>query len=94
MPAELQTVLLLGLLNPAALLVGYWMGRQIDQVQKVLVAGFAAGAAGVVLVVVMQAFGFESAKHRSPGGLFVVCFLAGMLWAYVGYRVRRIERGP
>jgi len=92
MLADLQQLLLLSLFNPATMLVGYWIGRKADQVQKVVVGGFAAGFAGVLFIVLLGKLGIWIGNPRAVGGAFVACFFAGVLWSYVGWRVQTLSR--
>lgn len=92
MTSQLQQVLLLGLLNPAIMMVGYWLGRRTDQTQKVVIAGFIASVAGFALVVVLGWLGVELARLRSPGGVVAVGIVSGMIWAAIGRKVGQIAR--
>ena len=49
MPPELKDVLLLAIMNPATLAVGYWLGRSSDQAQKIAIAAFVAAALGMII---------------------------------------------
>ncbi|MCC6780272.1 MAG: hypothetical protein IT537_27165 [Hyphomicrobiales bacterium] len=92
MLADLKQLLLLSILNPAAILVGYWFGRRADQVQKVVIGGFVAGVAGVLFIWLLGKLGVWIGNPRAVGGAFVTCFVAGMIWAYVGWRVQQLSR--
>ena len=80
-------VVLFALLNPVVIAVAFLMGRDANQWQKVIVAGFAASCAGFlflyvlafVRIVIVNGFG-------APTGVFVVQFLLGMIWAAIAYR--------
>src|SRR2546423_14994047 len=49
-PVDLRDVVLTALLNPAVIVIAFWMGRSADQWQKLPVAAFAAALAGPGLV--------------------------------------------
>lgn len=88
MPQELKDILLLALMNPATLVVGYWLGRRADQVQKTVIAGFAAGLAGAVWAWLQMQLGFTTAQPKLLSGILVVSIIIGALWAWLGYRIR------
>src|SRR5215470_16782473 len=90
-PVDLQAVLMTALLNPAVIVVAFWMGRSADQWQKLPVAAFAAALAGSVLVYVASRLGIASvaAVGRAAAGIFTAQFLFGLVWAYLGRRFGR-----
>ena len=88
MPPEVKDILLLALFNPAMLGVGYWLGRKADQPQKVVIAGFVAGLAGVLFALGVMRFGTTTATPKLLPGIFVIAALAGMVAARLGYWVR------
>jgi hypothetical protein len=67
------------------------LGRKCDQPQKILIAGFAAGLAGMALIWLAATlrFSFVADPGRASGGLFVVQWMFGMVWAALGYRFLR-----
>jgi len=89
MPPELKDVLLLAIMNPATLVVGFLVGRRADQVQKIVVAGFAAGVAGVIFAGLLMLTGLFPPKVRSLSGVFVAGFLVGMVTGWLGFTTRR-----
>jgi zinc transporter ZupT len=93
-PVDLQAVVLTALLNPAVIVVAFWMGRRADQRQKLPVAAFAAALAGSLLVYVAVRVGIAGVAGvgRAAAGVFIAQFLFGLLWAYLGHRIGR--RGP
>ena len=93
-PVDLTAVVLTALLNPAVIIVAFWMGRRADQRQKLPVAAFAAALAGWFLVYVATRLGMEGVRHvgRAAAGVFTAQFLFGLIWAYLGHRFGR--RGP
>jgi hypothetical protein len=104
-PVDPKAVLLIALLNPAVVVVAFWLGRMANQWQKVPVAAFAgalAGSAAVYLAVWMgyleawtrslaALLGMEYAAPvgRASAGIFIAQFLVGLAWAWIGYGTRR-----
>ena len=81
-------------LNPVVIGLGLWLGRQCDQPQKILIAGFGAGLAGMALIwlaaTLRLTFIYE--PGRAAAGIFVVQSLFGMIWALIGYRFLKRPR--
>jgi hypothetical protein len=67
-PVDLWSVLLIALLNPVVPVVAFWMGRNADQAQKLLVAAFAAALAGAVLVYIVVWLGVAGAVPATARG--------------------------
>jgi glycerol uptake facilitator-like aquaporin len=90
-PVDLRDVVLTALLNPAVILVAFWMGRSADQWQKLPVAAFAAALAGSILLYVAIRLGISdvNAAGRAAAGIFTAQFLFGLVWAYLGRRIAR-----
>ena len=89
-PFDPAALLLLALLNPAVVLVGFLMGRAADQPQKLLIAGFVAALAGAGLVWLAAYLKVVPARGiGGEGGLFVMQIPIGMAWAALGYWLRR-----
>ena len=88
---DLTTLALIAALNPATIAVGLWMGAQCAQAQKILIAGFAAGVAGMGLIWLAATLrlGFIADPARASAGLFITQFVLGMIWAAIGYRFGR-----
>jgi hypothetical protein len=93
-PVDLRDVVLTALINPAVILVAFWMGRSADQWQKLPVAAFAAALAGSILLYIATRLGISGvdAVGRAGAGIFTAQFLFGLVWAYLGRRIGR--RGP
>jgi protein-S-isoprenylcysteine O-methyltransferase Ste14 len=89
MPPELKAILLLSILNPAAIIVGYLVGRRADQPQKIIVAAFAAGLAGALFARLLMALGLTSAQPRLIAGILIVAAGVGSLAAWLGWRSAR-----
>jgi hypothetical protein len=90
-PVELKAVLLTALLNPAVILVAFWLGRRADQWQKLPVAAFAAALVGSLLVYIAVRLGVTGVAGvgRAAAGVFIAQFLFGLAWAAAGYRLWR-----
>ena len=87
-PEELKDILLLAIMNPATLAAGFLVGRSADQVQKVIVAAFVGGIAGVLFAGLLMAVGLYPPKVRLLSGVFVAAAIAGMIWAWIGFVTR------
>lgn len=90
-PVDLKSVLLTALLNPAVIVVAFWMGRMANQWQKLPVAAFAAALVGSALVYIAVRVGIAGVADigRAAAGVFIAQFLFGLVWAYVGFRFWR-----
>jgi hypothetical protein len=90
-PVDLKAVLLTALLNPAVVVVAFWMGRKADQWQKLPVAAFAAALVGSALIYIAVWLGVTgiAGVGRAAAGVFIAEFLFGMAWACAGYRLGR-----
>ena len=87
-PVDLQAVVLSALLNPAVIVVAFWMGRHADQVQKLPVVAFASALAGSILIYAAVRIGMKSVVGvgRAAAGVFIAEFLFGLIWAWLGFR--------
>ncbi|MGD9667868.1 MAG: hypothetical protein AB7U75_02315 [Hyphomicrobiaceae bacterium] len=91
------TLVVLAALNPAVIVVGFWMGLKADQWQKLIVAALAASLAGFLLLYFAV---FVGAIHASSiggeAGIVVLQVIFGLFWAAAGYllakRLRRLDR--
>jgi zinc transporter ZupT len=90
-PVELTSVILTALLNPAVIVIAFWLGRNADQRQKLPVAAFAAALAGSVLVYVAVRVGVPgvAGTGRAAAGVFIAQFVFGWAWAAAGFRFGR-----
>jgi hypothetical protein len=86
----LLSILLYAVLNPATILVAFWLGRKADQFGKLLIAAFAGAFAGVAVLYFAALFGISSAPTlgRAAAGIFVVSLVAGLIYARIGYAFR------
>ncbi len=85
----LWTVLLLAIANPVVWLVGFFMGRHVDQPQKFIVVAFAAAFAGFVCTWLAQAFGLVSVKGYGATGIFIAQMFIGAFAGWLGYYFAR-----
>ena len=90
-PVDLRDVVLTALINPAVIVVAFWMGRSADQWQKLPVVAFAAALAGSILLYVATRLGISGVNTvgRAAAGIFTAQFLFGLVWAYLGRRIAR-----
>jgi len=88
-PPELKEVLLLAAMNPGAIVAGFLIGRRSDQLQKLVVAGFAGGAAGVIFAGLLMLAGLYPPKVSLLSGVFVAAFIVGVVFGWVGFTSRR-----
>ncbi len=88
---DLATVAAIAALNPVVIGLGLWLGRQCDQPQKLVIAGFGAGLAGMVLIWLAATLRlpFIYEPGRAAAGIFVAQGLFGIVWAAIGYRFLR-----
>jgi hypothetical protein len=85
-PFDPMTLVLIALLNPAVILVGFLMGRAADQWQKIIVAAFAAALAGFLLLYVVTFLRILPAKGiGGEAGVVALQFIFGLGWAALGY---------
>ncbi len=91
------TLVVLAALNPAVIVVAFWMGLKADQWQKLIVAALASSLAGFLLLYFAI---FVGAIHASSiggeGGIVLLQIIFGLFWAIAGYllakRRRQLER--
>ena len=89
-PFDPWSLLMIALLNPAVVVTGLLMGRAADQWQKLVVAAFVAALAGAALVWLGAYLRILPARGLGgEAGLFVLQYLLGLAWAFVGYRTAR-----
>lgn len=91
------TLVALAALNPAVIIVAFWMGLKADQWQKLIVAALAASLAGFLLLYFAV---FVGAIHASSiggeAGIVALQVIFGFFWAVAGYllakRLRHLNR--
>lgn len=86
----LMTLLLYAAFNPATIAVAFWLGRKADQAGKLIIAAFAGSMAGIAVLYVgaLLHVGNASTLGRGAAGVFVVSLLAGLAYAFIGYRLK------
>lgn len=88
-PPEFEAVIVLSVMNLGTILAGFLVGRRADQPQKIVVGAFASGIAGVLFAGLIGVLGLAEVRARSMGGVFVLSFLLGFVWTWLGYRTRK-----
>ena len=88
-PFDPVAVILIGALNPVAIAAAFFLGRAADQPQKLIVAAFAGAFAGSVALWIATFIGLLPARGMGgEAGAFVVQFLLGLIWAWLGFRTQ------
>lgn len=89
-PFDPVAVVQIAALNPVVPVVAFLMGRASDQWQKILVAGFVAAIAGSAVIFVATFLKLLPAKGiGGETGVFVLQILIGLVWAAIGYALRK-----
>ena len=88
LPPDLKDTLLLSIANPAAIAAAYYLGRRASEPQKLVLAAFVAGLAGVAFAWVLMRTGLLEPKIRLLSGIFVASGILGIGWAWLGYTVK------
>lgn len=88
-PPEVKEVVVLSVMNPGTLLAGYLIGKRASEPQKIVVAAFAAGIAGVAFAWLLMMTGLTAPKARLFSGIFIASCLLGAGWAWLGYSMAR-----
>jgi hypothetical protein len=84
-----MTLVWLALLNPAVVAVGFWLGRQADQWQKIPVAAFAAALAGFAVFWLGTFVGLIIVGSQGgASAVMMLQFAFGLVWAGLGYLTR------
>lgn len=84
------TLAFIAALNPAVILVGFWMGYKADQWQKLIVAALAASLAGFLLFLFAVFTGLVRTESiGGESGIVAMQALFGLIWAAIGYFVAR-----
>ena len=89
-PFDPWTLVMIAVLNPAIIIVGFLLGRGADQWQKLIVAAFAASLSGFVLYWIVAAVGLMPV-HALGGeaAMLTMGFFLGLVWAALGYFLAR-----
>lgn len=91
---SLLEVVLLGAFNPVSMVVAFLFGRKSDQAAKLLIAAFAGAAAAMVVLFLAGLLGSHHAQElgRAAVGIFIVSFVAGLFYAWIGYKLAPAPR--
>ncbi len=92
-PPDLIEIVTHAVMNPGTIVAGYLIGRRADQPQKIIVGAFAAGAAGVLFAWLVMKIGLSPDHPRLFPGIFVLSFVLGAGWAWLGYFAGTSRRG-
>ncbi len=89
------TLVVLAALNPAVIVVAFWMGLKADQWQKLVVAALASSLAGFLLLYFAVLVGaIHASSIGGEAGIVVLQLFFGLFWAIAGYlmakRLRRL----
>jgi len=87
-PPEVRDIIQLAFFNPATLVVGYWLGRRADEIQKVVIVGFVAGLAGTAFAWLIMQVGLTPMQMKLLSGVFVLSTVLGTAWAMLGHWTR------
>jgi hypothetical protein len=82
-----HTMILFAFLDPVVVAIGLWMGWRADQAAKIVLAGLAAGLAGVAMATLARLAGltwFEGG-YAFGGAHAFFRVVAGVLWATIGF---------
>lgn len=94
-PFDPFTVLLVAVLNPVTIAVAFFMGREADQWQKLIVAAFAATCAGFLFLFALAYVQIVHIKgFGTTSGVFLAQFFFALVWAFVGYKMRSARNKP
>lgn len=87
------TLFIIAALNPAVVVVAFWMGLKADQWQKLIVAALAASLAGFLLLYFAVFVGAVHA-HSIGGeaGIVLLQVIFGFFWAVAGYLLAKRMR--
>lgn len=91
-PPEVIEIVVHAVMNPGTIVAGYLIGRRADQPQKIIVGAFAAGLAGVLFALLVMKLGLSPDQPKLFPGIFVLSFLLGAGWAWLGYFARNARR--
>lgn len=94
--APFRFVILLAFLDPVVVAIGLWMGWRADQAAKIVLAGLAAGLAGVALAALARSVGLSwfEGGYAFGGAHAFFRVVAGVLWATIGFVAARALRRP
>lgn len=84
-PPDLIEIVTHAVMNPGTIVAGYLIGRRADQPQKIIVGAFASGAAGLLFSWFVMKIGLSPDSPRLFLGIFVLSFVLGLGWTWLGY---------
>ncbi len=88
-PPEFKDVILLSVMNLGTIFAGFFVGRYADQAQKVVVGAFASGIGGILFAGLLGRLGLADVHARSIAGIFILSFLLGFIWTWIGFITRK-----
>lgn len=94
LPPQLWDVLTLSFVNLGTVLAGFFVGRHVDQAQKIVIGAFASGVAGVFFAGLLMALGLSEADSSALTGVFVLSCILGIVWTWIGFISRKVPRQP
>ena len=91
---SLIEIVLFSVLNPVLIGIAFLMGRKCDQFSKIMIAAFAGAMAVMAMLYVGALLGISDAPNlaRAAVGVFTACFLAGHIYAWIGYKFFRVTK--
>lgn len=86
-PFDPYSVAWRALLDPFVIAVAFLLGQRANQWQKLIVAAFAAALIGYIGLWLTTFVGLFPIKGVGAAtGVFMLQFLFGLVWAFVGYK--------
>lgn len=90
-----MTLVMIAVFNPATAVVGFLMGRNADQWQKVIIAALAAALSGFLLYWLGAQVGvFRVKALGGEAGIVMIGCLVGLAWAMLGYTLFHKRAAP
>ncbi|MCB1519189.1 MAG: hypothetical protein KDJ37_01285 [Hyphomicrobiaceae bacterium] len=87
------TLVIFAMLNPAVIIVAFYMGLKADQWQKLIVAALAASLAGFLLLAFAIFTGIIQAESiGGEAGIVALQTVFGLFWAVCGYGLAKAMR--
>lgn len=87
---DVRQLIEIEVLNPVVAGLGLYLGRTCNQAGKLIIAGFAAGIAGMLPLYVAGLLHIAMVAEvlRASAGILVLQTIVGGLWATAGYFLR------
>jgi len=91
---DLKQLALIAAANPVVIGVALYLGRHCDQAGKLIVAGFAAGLAGMIPLYLagMLHMSFMAEAGRASAGILALQVVFGTIWAALAYGLARTRK--